>query len=53
MGDPEYIDILTPTGETLRILYEMTIGDVVIVALLSLLLFYFILAAVIRAIWRL
>lgn len=52
MSEVEFIDITTPAGEVLRITYEMTIGDVVIVSVISMLLFYHIIKSIISIIWR-
>lgn len=48
---PEYIDVVTGDG-TLRIVYEMSIGDLLVSSMLVLLLVFLILWAIIKTIWR-
>jgi hypothetical protein len=52
MGDPQYVDIGTPEGNTLRILYEVTVGDLLVVVSVGVLLMAFILFILLRKLWR-
>jgi hypothetical protein len=49
---PEYIDIPTGGGELLRVVYEMTVGDIIVAVMLLLVVVYLILSGVMKALWR-
>jgi len=49
---PEYIDLTTDDGHTLRIVYEMSIGDLVISSLLLLLLLFLVIRTILKILWR-
>lgn len=47
---PEYVDIETAEGR-LRIIFEMDVGDLLVITFLSLLLLYLILNSVMKIVW--
>jgi hypothetical protein len=47
----QYVEVFTPDG-TLRIVYEMTVGDLLVSSMLVLLIVYLLLNSVIKAAWR-
>lgn len=49
---PEYIEILTEDGHILRIVFEMSLGDIVIASVLLLILSFLILRYVLKLLWR-
>lgn len=48
----QYTDIPTPDGNVLRVIYEMTVGDMLVCAFVGLLLFFLILNALMKKLWR-
>jgi len=48
---PEYLDIFTDDG-TIRILYEMSLGELIIAAVLMLFLLFLILDSIMKILWR-
>ena len=46
----EYVDFFTSSG-TIRLMYELSLGDLLIGTLLSLVLLFLIIKAVFRALW--
>ncbi|MFD0717680.1 hypothetical protein [Paenibacillus sp. GCM10027626] len=52
MGEvPQYADIQTPDGGVLRVLYEITIGDMVVSTFIALLLLYLIINGITKKLW--
>lgn len=48
---PEYLDVTTEEG-TVRVMYELTLGDLLISSLLVLLLLYLIISKILKILWR-
>lgn len=48
---PEYLDVLTDEG-TLRIIYEMTVGDMLVCSFVALLILFQVLHSLMRIKWR-
>lgn len=49
---PEYLDIPTDDGHVVRIVYELSLGDLVIGSVLLLILTYMVIRTVTKIIWR-
>lgn len=49
---PQYVDIPTVSGDTLRVVYEMTMGEVIIAAAILSVLVYMILNGIMKVLWR-
>lgn len=52
MDDPQYLDIITAEGDWLRVVYEVTVGDLLIAAAISLLIVFLVINAVLKILWR-
>lgn len=52
MDESQYVDIITEEGDWLRIVYEITVGDLLIAAVVSLLVLVLVLNAVLKILWR-
>lgn len=50
--EPEYVDIETSSGALLRIVYEVTIGDLLVGSAVALLLAFLMLNALMKLNWR-
>ena len=50
--DSQYVDIVTDDGDLLRVWFEVTVGDLLIAAALSLLFLFLIVSAVLKILWR-
>lgn len=52
VDESQYVDIITEEGDWLRIVYEITVGDLLIAAVVSLLVLVLVLNAVLKILWR-
>lgn len=48
----EYVDITTGEGNVLRVVFEMSLGDLLVSSVLLLILTFLILRSVLKLLWR-
>lgn len=52
MAEPQFYDIVTSDGSVLRVVYEMSVGDLLVAGGIGLLLVFLVLKAIHDILWR-